>query len=152
MRAPPEVRLERFQKLIEQISFESQRGSIIVVEGLRDKESLREMGISGTILCLQNSRMNAIRFAEQLNDTQDVVVLTDFDRQGVFLAKNLTRILNSQHVRTNLILWRDLRRLTKSDIRSIEELPKLYQRLQTDSLRIHGFPARRPRRDGGRRH
>jgi 5S rRNA maturation endonuclease (ribonuclease M5) len=152
MRAPPEVRLEKFQKLIERISFESQRGSIIVVEGLRDKESLRKMGISGTILSLQNSRMNAIRFAEQLSDTHDVIVLTDFDRQGVFLAKNLTRILNAQRVRTNLILWRDLRRLTKSDIRSIEELPQLYQRLQTDPLRIHGFAARRPRRDRNGRH
>lgn len=151
MRASPEVRLERFQKLIERISFESQRGSVIVVEGLRDRESLRRLGVSGTILCLQNSRMNAIRFAEQLNDVQDVIVLTDFDRQGVFLAKNLTRILNSQRVRTNLILWRDLRRLTKSDIRSIEELPKLHQRLQTDSLRIHEFPAKRLRRDR-RRH
>lgn len=152
MRAPPEVRLEKFQKLIERISFESQRGSVIVVEGLRDKESLREMGISGTILCLQNSRMNAVRFAEQLNDIQDVVVLMDFDRQGVFLAKNLTRILNSQGVRTNLILWRDLRRLTKSYIRSIEELPKLYQRLQTDLLHIHGFAGRRPRRERDGRH
>lgn len=132
MRAPLEVRLEKFQKLIEQISLESQDGSIIVVEGLRDKDALRNMGVSGTILSLQNSRMNTMSFAEQLSDTRGVVVLTDFDRQGVFLAKSLSRSLNAQHVRTNLILWRDLRRLAKSDARSIEELPKLYERLQNN--------------------
>ena len=132
MRAPLEVRLEKFQKLIEQISLESQDGSIIVVEGLRDKNALRNMGVSGTILSLQNSRMNTMSFAEQLSDTRGVVVLTDFDRQGVFLAKSLSRSLNAQHVRTNLILWRDLRRLAKSDARSIEELPKLYERLQNN--------------------
>jgi len=140
MRAPPEVRLERFQKLIERISFESQKGSVIVVEGSRDKEALRRLGVPGTILCLQNSRMNPVRFSEQLNDTQDVVVLTDFDRQGVFLAKSLVRILNSQHVRTNLIFWRDLRRLTKSHIRSIEELPKLHQHLESDVHPKRQFP------------
>jgi len=132
LRAPLEVRLEKFQKLIEQISLESQDGSIIVVEGLRDKDALRNMGVSGTILSLQNSRMNTMSFAEQLSDTRGVVVLTDFDRQGVFLAKSLSRSLNAQHVRTNLILWRDLRRLAKSDARSIEELPKLYERLQNN--------------------
>lgn len=131
MRAPPEVRLERLQRLIERITFESQNGSIIVVEGLRDKDALRRFGVSGRILCLQNSRMNPTRFSEHLDDAQDVVVLMDFDRQGVFLAKSLARTLNSQGIRTNLIIWRDLRRLTKSDIRSIEELPKLQERLVT---------------------
>jgi len=152
MRAPPEVRLEKLQKLIERIAFESQNGSIIVVEGPRDRESLRKLAVSGTILCLQNSRMNTIRFAEQLNEARDVVILTDFDRQGVFLAKNLTCVLNSQRVRTNVILWRDLRRLTKSEIRSIEELPGLYQRLQTGLLRTHELPAGHARRGKRRWH
>jgi 5S rRNA maturation endonuclease (ribonuclease M5) len=152
MRAPPEVRLEKLQKLIERISFESQKGSIIVVEGPHDRESLRKLAVSGTILCLQNSRMNTTRFAEQLNKVRGVLILTDFDRQGVFLAKNLTRALNSQRVRTNVIVWRDLRRLTRSEIRSIEELPGLYQRLQIDSLRIHAFRASPLRRDMRRQH
>jgi len=134
MRAPPEVRLEKFQKLVERILFEAQRGSVIVVEGLRDREALRKMGVPGNILCLQSSRKNAVAFAEELDGVQIVIVLTDFDRQGVHLAKKLARILNSQSVHVNLVLWRDLRRLTKSDIRSIEELPKYHQRLQTEQF------------------
>lgn len=140
MRTPPDVRLERFRKLIERISLESENGSVIVVEGPKDREALQRLGIPGTILCLQNSRMNPARFSEQLDDTLSVVVLTDFDRQGVFLAKSLARVLNSQHIRTNLLLWRDLRRLTKSHIRSIEELPKLHQRLENEVHPTRQFP------------
>lgn len=131
MRAPAEVRLERLQRLMQRVSYESERGGTIVVEGVRDRDSLRKMGISGRILCLQSSRKNTVGFAEQLEGVGDVIVLTDFDREGVFLAKRLARILNAQGLRANLVLWRDLRRLTRSDIRSIEELPGFYQRLHT---------------------
>ncbi len=132
MRAPAEVRLERLQKLIQRVSHESEQGGIIVVEGQRDRDSLRRMGITGTILCLQSSRKNAVGFVEELESDRDVIVLTDFDRQGVFLAKRLARILNSQKIHANLVLWRELRGLTRSHVRSIEELPKFYYRLQTE--------------------
>jgi len=134
MRAPVEVRFEKLQKLIDRLSDESQKGSVIVVEGIRDRDSLRKIGITGRILCLQSSRKNAFGFVEELRGVGDVIVLTDFDREGTFLARRLARILNAERMRGNLILWRDLRRLTRSDIRSIEELPKYYQRLQVKQL------------------
>jgi 5S rRNA maturation endonuclease (ribonuclease M5) len=134
MRAPISVRFEKLQKLLDRISYESEKGGVIVVEGMRDRDSLRKIGISGPILCLQSSRKNHVRFVEELDGVNNVIVLTDFDREGVFLAKRLASTLNAQSIRSNLILWRDLRRLARSDIRSIEELPKYYQRLQTEQL------------------
>jgi len=136
MRAPAQVRFERLQKLIERVKYEAEKGQVIVVEGTRDRESLRTMGIKGKILCLQSSRRNTISFAEQLDGERSVIVLTDFDRQGVFLANRLSRVLNSQNVHANLVLWRELRSLTRSELRSIEELPRLYDRLQNE-VRYH---------------
>jgi len=133
MRAPPQVRLEEFQKLMKRVLYESERGALIIVEGHRDRDSLREMGITGRIFCLQNSGRNTVTVAEDLGRERCVIVLTDFDREGVFLAKRFARTLISEKVRTNLFLWRDLRRLVKSDIRSIEELPKFYRRLQAEN-------------------
>lgn len=121
---------------MDRVSYESERGGVIVVEGIRDRESLRKMGIEGRIICLQSSRKNAIGFAEGLQNVQDVIVLTDFDREGVSLAKRLARILNSQSVHVNLVLWRELRQLTRSHVRSIEELPKYYQRMQVESAEV----------------
>jgi len=134
MRAPVAVRFEKLQKLIDRLSDESQKGVTIIVEGNRDRDALRKMNITGRILCLQSSRKNAVEFVEGLEGVEDVIVLTDFDREGVFLAKRLARLLNAQSMRSDLILWRDLRRLARSDIRSIEELPKYYQRLQVENL------------------
>jgi 5S rRNA maturation endonuclease (ribonuclease M5) len=80
------------------------------------------MGIKGAIL----------GFVEELDSRRDVIVLTDFDHEGVALAKRLARTLNSQRIHANLVLWRELRGLTRSDVRSVEELPKFHQRLQTE--------------------
>jgi 5S rRNA maturation endonuclease (ribonuclease M5) len=139
MRAPPEVRFERLRRLIDRVNDEAERGSVIVVEGIRDKESLRVMGVKGTILCLQSSRKNALGFAETLEGEKKVIVLTDFDREGVFLAKKLARTLTSLNIHPNLVLWRELRSVTRSDLRSIQELPTLYRRLQTE-LYFHHSP------------
>jgi len=66
-------------------------------------------------------------------------VLMDFDRQGVFLANRLARILNSQSVHVNLVLWRELRNLTRSELRSVEELPRLHARL-AEEVHFHRSP------------
>jgi len=132
MRAPPQVRFERLQKLMQRLNDEAAKGSVIVVEGARDKKSLESMGITGRILCVQSSRRSTFSFAEQLDGEKDVVVLMDFDRQGVYLANRLARILNSQRMHPNLELWRELRGLTRSELRSIEELPRLHERLQNE--------------------
>lgn len=132
MRAPPEVRLDRLEKLIQRVTHESELGGIIVVEGTRDRDALRKMGILGSILCLQSSRKNPLRFVEELDAGRKVIVLTDFDREGVSLAKRLTRSLSYQKIHANLVLWRELRGLTRSDVRSIEELPKFHSRLRTE--------------------
>jgi len=133
MRAPPQVRFERFQKLMQRLNDEAAKGSVIVVEGARDKKSLESMGITGRILCVQSSRRSTFSFAEQLDGEKNVVVLMDFDRQGVYLANRLARILNSQRMHPNLELWRELRGLTRSELRSIEELPRLHERLQNEA-------------------
>ena len=132
MRAPAQIRYERLQKLLQRLNDEAEDGSVIVVEGARDKKSLESMGIKGRIVCIQSSRRSTYSFAEQFDGERNVIVLMDFDRQGVFLANRLTRVLNSQSIHANLVLWRELRNLTRSELRSIEELPRLLERLQTE--------------------
>src|SRR5208337_1980315 len=122
MRAPANVRLERLEKILEQLSNESEKGNPIIVEGSKDKNALRAIGITGTILCLQSSRLNPLEFVEELGDLRHAIVLTDFDRQGVSLAHRLSRTLNSRGTLGNIIIWRSLRELTRSNLRSIEEL------------------------------
>jgi len=141
MRAPASVRLERFQQLIDQVTFESSNGSTIVVEGQKDRDSLRRMGIKGPIRCLQSSRQNALAFTEDFDHTKRILILTDFDREGTSLAKKLVRSLTGHGLQVNLVLWKRLRELTRSDVRSIEELPKYFERLTVEAYK----PIRRRR-------
>ena len=119
---------------------------MIIVEGRKDRESLRTLGITGAVVCLQSSRRNPAGFVEELGDVRKVTVLTDFDRQGVSLANRLTRSLNAHGTQANLVIWRSLRELTRSDVRSIEELPKYRERLQIENqnpammIRKHAHP------------
>jgi len=135
MRAPVAIRLERFQQILNQIANESSSGSVIIVEGQKDLKSLRELGIVGPVLCLQSSRKNANEFTQNMVGSKKVIVLTDFDREGISLAKKLSRNLNAQNLNANMVLWKNLRELTRSDVRSIEELPKYLERLQQETCR-----------------
>ena len=132
MRAPANVRLERLEKLLEHLSHESEKGNPIIVEGAKDKNALRAIGITGSILCLQSSRLNPLEFVEELGELRQAIVLTDFDRQGVSLAHRLSRTLNSRGTLGNIIIWRNLRELTRSNLRSIEELPGYRERLRLE--------------------
>ncbi len=152
MRAPASVRLERLERIIEQLSNESEKGNPIIVEGSKDKNALRAIGITGSILCLQSSRLNPLEFVEELGDLQHAIVLTDFDRQGVSLAHRLSRTLNSRGTLGNIIIWRSLRELTRSNLRSIEELPGYRDKLRLEVENPNGaFPHKFPPRDQRRR-
>jgi len=152
MRAPAYVRLERLEKILEHLFHESEKGNPIIVEGAKDKNALRAMGITGIILCLQSSRLNPLEFVEQLGHLQQAIVLTDFDRQGVSLAHRLSRILNSRGILGNIIIWRSLRELTRSNLRSVEELPGYHERLQLEVEKpTNAFPHKFIRREHTRK-
>ena len=135
MRAPANIRLERLEKILEQLSYESEKGSPIIVEGTKDKDALRAIGITGSILCLKSSRLNPLEFVEELEDLRQAIVLTDFDRQGTSLAHKLSRTLNSRGTLGNINIWRSLRELTRSHLRSIEELPRYRERLRLEVVK-----------------
>ena len=148
MRAPANVRLERLEKLLEYLSDESEKGNPIIVEGAKDKNALRAIGITGSILCLQSSRLNPLEFVEGLGELRKAIVLTDFDRQGVSLAHRLSRTLNSRGTLGNIIIWRSLRELTRSNLRSVEELPGYRDKLRLEVEHPNdAFPHKFPPRD-----
>ncbi len=152
MRAPANVRLERLEKILEHLFHESEKGNPIIVEGVKDKNALRAMGITGSILCLQSSRLNPLEFVEQLGHIRQAIVLTDFDGQGVSLAHRLARTLNSRGTLGNIIIWRSLRELTRSHLRSVEELPGYHERLRLEVEKpIDAFSHKLTRRDHPRR-
>jgi 5S rRNA maturation endonuclease (ribonuclease M5) len=115
----------------------SERGVPIVVEGMRDRECLRALGVRGEIVCTQSFGNGFGEFVSGLSGHREVIVLTDFDDEGEMLSTRLSQELARAQIRVNTSIWRQLHDLARSDIRSIEELGGLLEK-----LRVHVFGPR----------
>ena len=100
-------------------------GAVILVEGVRDAESLRRAGVKGRIVAVKAGSLGlrelALRIAETVED-REVVVLVDFDRAGVRLAEKLSRMLEAWGVHVNLDIWLKLRALMGRQVKDVEGL------------------------------
>jgi 5S rRNA maturation endonuclease (ribonuclease M5) len=104
-------------------------GAPIVVEGLKDVEALKRMGIKRNVVSLGKG-LTVFAFCEKLAlGSGSAVILTDWDRKGGKLARMLKDALEANGVRANLDLRAKLVLLAKKDIKDIESLPKYVRRL-----------------------
>ncbi|MCL4329172.1 MAG: toprim domain-containing protein [Candidatus Thermoplasmatota archaeon] len=106
----------------------------IVVEGIRDVSTLRKLEFSGRIIPLNNGK-SLMNFSEGLSrEFREVILLTDFDRKGVRLKKEISRYLESLGTSVDVKLWGALMGLMP--IRSIEELPWAVEKSLEENRKI----------------
>lgn len=98
----------------------SQKNSVVIVEGKRDSEALKKLGFSGTIFELHRFG-GMIKFVDSVAKYEKLIVLLDGDRKGKYLTGKIIEQL--QH-RTNVDLTfkKRLVSITKGKIRFIEQL------------------------------
>ncbi|MBN2477970.1 hypothetical protein JXB01_01635 [Candidatus Micrarchaeota archaeon] len=109
-------------KRAEKIILKIKEGKI-VVEGKRDKESLKRLGASSVTTsagkpfyaCEKLSRLNA----------EEVIILTDLDRKGEQLLKFLERELWSRGIKTDVKTRKEISGILK--IRDFENIDKKYE-------------------------
>ena len=109
--------------------------SPVIVEGKRDTKALRNLGFSGIIIELNdgNSVLSTVehivhRFGRRIT----FVVLTDWDRTGGSLAKQLKKYGESCDLIPNLRIRQKLSVLSSKDITCIEELPTFVSTLKSE--------------------
>lgn len=101
-------------------SLNSQRHSIIVVEGKRDEDALKKLGFAGKI-CQFHSFKGLIKFADSMPRHKSLILLLDSDRKGRYLTKRILSQL--QHRMTvDLSYRKQLTAVTKGKIRNVEDL------------------------------
>ncbi|KYH39804.1 MAG: TOPRIM domain-containing protein, partial [Candidatus Bathyarchaeota archaeon B63] len=99
-------------------------GALLIVEGPRDVESLRRLGVDGKILPVKaygRSLIDALGEIERRN-VEDVILLMDFDRRGREWTGLLTRHLEAMKIKPDLTFWRRLLGLLGRDVKDIEGL------------------------------
>jgi 5S rRNA maturation endonuclease (ribonuclease M5) len=125
---------DQAEKVIDSLKKRSDAGIPIIVEGRRDREALGRIGIAGTILCLKGAGESRFHFLEKLDGFKDIILLTDFDREGVELRLWLYQELTKRGIRADDLVWRRMRSLARAGVRSIEELPSFLRSLDSQAM------------------
>lgn len=100
---------------------------VVLVEGLRDVESVKALGCTANLDVLSHSGVNDFDLADELTAKYgNVLVLTDFDEEGLNLNKRFTGILEHKgaHVETGLRL-RIGRLMAQIGVYAIESLDNI---------------------------
>jgi len=114
---------EEFVELWARLRSESERPrTVVVVEGERDRRSLRRLGWAGEIaLVHRGARLGGI--AQGLADgPRKVIVLTDWDSEGGQLARRLKEFLESDVPELDLEYRRRLARVLRGEVVHVEGL------------------------------
>jgi len=98
----------------------SQKDSVVVVEGKRDSAALIKLGYSGKIL--EFHKFNGmIKFADSAAKYRKIILLLDGDRKGKYLTKKIIELLE-RRTKIDLLFKKKLVSITKGKIRFIEQL------------------------------
>ena len=87
--------LEDVQKALSEL-VEENKNIPVIVEGEKDVNALRKLGLSGEIITL-NSGVTLIDFCDKIAEQYDeIIILTDWDRKGGFLYRTIERNLEGR--------------------------------------------------------
>ncbi|GAB4313939.1 MAG: toprim domain-containing protein [Methanobacteriaceae archaeon] len=126
-------RLLRIEEELEELKFCVEEGVPILIEGRRDEEALRELGINGNFIKVSGSGLKLYEIAEIAAETSSkVVILTDFDKKGNELAKRLSKDIQSLGSHPNLKIRNKIMGMTRRYIKDIQSLPKHINQLELE--------------------
>jgi 2,5-diamino-6-(ribosylamino)-4(3H)-pyrimidinone 5'-phosphate reductase len=111
---------------------ESARGTPIIVEGKKDVETLRALGVSGEIIAAKTggkSRLDLISGIEKAGP-REVILLLDFDRRGKEWTAILRQNLEKARIKTNVTFRKELLRFAGRELKDIEGLTAYLQTLR----------------------
>ena len=114
----PESEIAEIKKFMNLLN--SQKNSVVIVEGKRDSAALVKLGYSGKIL--EFHKFNGmIKFADSAAKHHKLILLLDGDRKGRYLTKKIIELLEHR-TKIDLLFKKKLVSITKGKIRFIEQL------------------------------
>jgi 5S rRNA maturation endonuclease (ribonuclease M5) len=126
---------EKLEHLVAKLAEDAAKGKPIVVEGKKDAQALRELGIEGKVVTVKTGGKS---FLEATVDIENlgvgaVVLLLDFDRRGKEGTLRLKRDLERAKIKVDIRFWRELETLVGREIQCIESLTAYMRTLQKKS-------------------
>ena len=124
-------RQEKIQQILECLAEESAKGTPIIVEGKKDVETLRTLGVQGQIVTAKTGGKSRLDLISEIEKTgnQEVILLLDFDRRGKEWTAILRENLEKARIKTNITFRKELLRFAGRELKDIEGLAAYLQTL-----------------------
>jgi 5S rRNA maturation endonuclease (ribonuclease M5) len=118
-------KLEKIEQLLTQLAEESAKGKLIVVEGKKDAEALRTLGVNGAVVTVKTGGKSFLEATVEIEESgaTEVILFLDFDRRGREGSKRLQTGLERDKIKVNTQFWRELHSLVGKEVSCIESLP-----------------------------
>jgi len=129
---------EQIQQILEQLAEESRNGKPIIVEGRKDEQALKRLGVTGKIVFAKKGLKTIIDVVSEIEDKnpKEVILMLDFDREGRELTEKLKNHMEKAGIKTNIHYWIKLSSLTGREVKDVEGLATYMKTLRT-RLEIH---------------
>lgn len=122
--------VEEIEDVLVKLKDEANRGVPVIVEGRKDVKALQRLDVSGGFLEIKSSKRSIFNRLEHDVVSEEVIIFTDFDRQGSELARDIQGHLERRGKKVNILLWRRMRNLVGKDVKDVEGLPSYLKTLK----------------------
>lgn len=126
---------EKVHRLLEALTEKMEEGAPLLVEGPRDVEALKRVGVKGRIISVKATRLSLRDVAKRIKPPGgEVILLMDFDRAGAKLASTLARHLEAEGFQPNLSFWIKLKDLMERQVKDIEGLISYLENVKREAF------------------
>jgi 5S rRNA maturation endonuclease (ribonuclease M5) len=124
-------RQEKIQQTLERLVEESAKGTPIIVEGKKDVETLRALGVQGQIVTAKTGGKSRLDLISEIEKTgsPEIILLLDFDRRGREWTAILRQNLEKAGIKANVTFRKELLRFAGRELKDIEGLAAYLQTL-----------------------
>ncbi|MCX6679320.1 MAG: topoisomerase [Methanothrix sp.] len=121
--------LEALEELIASLLEASYHGAAVIVEGRRDLQALRALGLPGPVIMA--SRRRALDLAEDVaRSYREIILLTDWDGKGDEMCRTIECHLISVGSKPDKEIRSRLKKLVKKEIKDVESLSRYAERMR----------------------
>lgn len=123
---------EKATEALARLAEESAKGTPILVEGKKDVDALRKLGVAGPVVTVKTGGKSFIDVVSELEEaeTPRVILLLDFDRRGKQGTNRLRHNLERAGIKVDLEVWLALLGSVGKDAQCVEGLDAYLENLK----------------------
>jgi 5S rRNA maturation endonuclease (ribonuclease M5) len=118
--------VERLQKFVNMLNYESDNGAVVVVEGKRDVNALESIGFKGNVVTINNYK-GINKLVDNLEREDKVILMLDMDSKGKYLTHRILTLLQYKGKNVDMFYKKMLLTITKGKVRHTEDLVIYYK-------------------------